>query len=204
MTTYAILYQDIQDWSENDDSECADELDTIIGLAEERIFREAPFIPAARGQDTGNCVSSTEEITLGATTRSIRSISVTVSGSEVVLHQRLDSFIRDYNPAGATGVPKYYAQEDDNTIILAPIPNSTYAYTIYASIKPTGLSSGNTTTWLGTNANDLLLFACMVEASAFMKNDVGMARWEGRYQVALASIQGEMMRDIGNESTVGA
>jgi len=205
MSTYASLTQDLQDWAENDDTEFTNETDNFIAFAESRIFRDAPFLPIYKGTDTGTMVSGTESITLTNTTRTIRSMTITVSASFVTLHQRLDSYLRDYAPATATtGIPKYYARTNETTVIVAPTPNSTYAYTLNVTKQPTALSGGNTTTWLSLRAPDLLLFACLIEAMGFLKNPESVAMWEQRYASALASLQNEMGRNIGNESTVGA
>jgi hypothetical protein len=205
MSTYASLTQDIQDWTENDDTEFTDETDNFIAFAEERIFRDAPFLPIFKGTDTGTMSSSTESITIATTTRTIRSMTITVSSSEVTLHQRLDSYLRDYAPATATtGTPKYYARTNETTVIVAPVPDSNYAYTLTVTKQPTGLSGSNTTSWLSGNMSDLLLFACMIEAMTFIKNPEGLAMWEARYGTALNSVQNEMGRNIGHESTVGA
>jgi len=205
MVTYTTLTQDIQDWTENDDSEFTNEIPVLIALTEERIFRDAPFLPIFKGTDTGNTVSGTETITLDSTTRTIRALSITVSSAQVILHQRMDSYLRDYAPnTSTTGQPKLYARSSETAVILAPVPDAIYPYTFLVTKQPAGLTASNATTWLGTNAADLVFFACLIEAYGFMKNPEAMALWTERYGAALASLQNEMGRNITNESTAGA
>jgi hypothetical protein len=205
MSTYASLTQDIQDFAENDDTEFTTEIDGFILRAEERIFRETPFLPVFRAENTGTLTASTSTLTMPSGKRTIRSFSITVSSSEVFLQQRLDSYLKDvYSNAATEGQPKYYAEKDDTTLLVGPTPDSNYSYTIWAHEQPTGLSSGNTTTWLSSNVEDVLLFAAMVEATAFLKHPEAAAEWTARYAQALQSLQNEMGRNLGNENTVGA
>tara|TARA_R110000751_G_scaffold41845_4_gene97762 strand:+ start:1068 stop:1685 length:618 start_codon:yes stop_codon:yes gene_type:complete len=204
MSTYATLTQDIQDWQEDDNSEFTSNIDNFIAMAEERIFRDVPFMPQNRFSNTGNLSSGTATLAMPSGVRNIRSISITVSSSTVVLQQRLDSYLQDAYPTSATtGQPKYYSIQSDTSLLFAPTPNSAYAYEVLAYKKPTGLSSGNTTTWLSTNAEEILLFSCLVEATGYLQQPEESAVWEARYQTALSSLQSEMMRTLGNENTVG-
>jgi hypothetical protein len=49
---------------------------------------------------------------------------------EPFLEKRDTSFISEYNSTGATGEPKYWANWDDFTLVVAPTPNSTYTIQI--------------------------------------------------------------------------
>jgi len=205
MSTYASLTQDIQDWAEDDDSEFTAEIDNFITFAESRLFRDAPFLPIFKSTDTGTMSTSNESITLASTTRTIRAMTITISSSEVPLYQRTDSFLRDFAPTpGDTGQPKFYNRNSETTVIVAPVPDSDYAYTLLVTKQPTGLSSGNTTTWLSVNVPDILLFACMVRAMGFTKNHVKRAEWNEQYLEGLSSLQNEMGRNMSNEDTTGA
>jgi hypothetical protein len=53
------------------------------------------------------------------------------------------SFINEYNQSNTTGVPKYYANWDENTVIVAPTPDQAYTIQLNYILKPTGLSSYN-------------------------------------------------------------
>jgi len=205
MSTYASLTQDIQDFAENDDTEFTQEIDGFILRSEERVFREAPFLPVFRAENTGNLSSSTATLTMPTGKRTIRSFSITVSSSQVFLQQRTDTYLQDMYPnSSTTGQPKYYAERDASTLLIGPTPDSNYAYVIRAREQPTGLSSGNTTTWLSSNAEDVLLFACMIEAGLFLKHPDSVAGYTAQYAQSLQSLQAEMGLNMGHENSIGA
>ena len=43
------------------------------------------------------------------------------------MEKRDTSFITEYNGSGATGLPKYYANWDETSIVVAPTPDQAYA-----------------------------------------------------------------------------
>ena len=52
------------------------------------------------------------------------------------MEKRDTSFITEFNGSGATGQPKYYANWDDNTIVVAPTPDINYAVQLNYIIDP--------------------------------------------------------------------
>ena len=204
MSTYASLTQDLQDWSENDDTEFTSETDNIIALAEERIYSDVPLHPAFKATNTGSLVAGTSTLTVPTGIRSIRSFAITVSSMEVFLEQRTDMYLEDYWPNSTQrDIPKFYTRQSEIVLKMAPTPISAFAYTVNAYELPTALSSGNTSTWISTNKANLLLNASMVEAMKFMKNTEKRTEWEEDYQTALKPFLAEMVRDISNENTTG-
>jgi hypothetical protein len=66
-------------------------------------------------------------------------------------------------------------------------------------LKPEGLSSSNTTTYLSTEFPNGLLYACLVEAFGFLKGPADMIQYyEGKYQQAL---QGFTIEQMGRRRT---
>ena len=100
----------------------------------------------------------------------------------------------EFNPAESTGVPKYYSNWDQNTIVVAPTPNATYTIQVNYILKPTGLSSTNTTTYLSQQFPNGLLYACLVEAFSFLKgpNDL-LQLYEGKYKQVVEGFSVEQM-----------
>jgi hypothetical protein len=91
-------------------------------------------------------------------------------------------------------LPKYYGYWDENTIIIAPTPDQNYNMQINYILKPAGLSSSNTTTYLSTEFPNGLLYACLVEAFGFLKGPADMIQYyEGKYQQALQGFTIEQM-----------
>jgi hypothetical protein len=104
------------------------------------------------------------------------------------------NFISEYNGTGSQGLPKYYSYWDENTIVLAPTPDQNYNMQINYNLKPTGLSSSNTTTYLSNEFPNGLLYACLVEAYGFLKGPADMIQfYEGKYQQALQGFTVEQM-----------
>jgi len=142
----------------------------------------------------------------------IRSVQITNStggadnSSRAFLEYRDVNFISEYNGAGSQGLPKYYSYWDENTIVLAPTPDQAYNMQINYNLKPTGLSSSNTETYLSKEFPNGLLYACLVEAYGFLKGPADMIQfYEGKYQQALQGFTVEQMgRRRRDEYTSGS
>ena len=93
----------------------------------------------------------------------------------------------------ATGLPKYYANWDNDTIILAPAPNAAYTIELAYNALPTGLSSSTTTTWVSNNMPTLLLYACLAEAFKFLKNPNMASMYTQSYQELLTPLAAEQI-----------
>ena len=107
----------------------------------------------------------------------IRSLQVfddtTNTSARTFMEKRDTSFITEYNGSGATGQPKYYANWDDNTIVVAPTPDINYAVQLNYIIDPPHFTSTNTT-YLSTYQDAMLLHGVLVEAFAFLKGPMDM------------------------------
>ena len=116
-----------------------------------------------------------------------------------------DSLLFEYWPdATARGEPRVYSNDAETTIRLAPTPNAAYPLRIAYTKYPAGLSSGNTTSWLGTNAANLLFYACMVQATEFLKNWEEHREWLALYAQELRRVVNEdSLRGRNNEDYSG-
>jgi hypothetical protein len=96
--------------------------------------------------------------------------------------------LQDYTPNPATtGTPKYYADWDNDTFLLAPTPDSNYTMELHYFYRPTSITaSSDGTSWLGTNAELALFYGSLVEAYIFMKGEADLLQvYNGRFQEAL-------------------
>lgn len=196
--TYTELLQQIRDYTEVDSSVLTNSIcDTFIKNAEYRIFREADA-DYSREYATSSFNANNKYLLLpddntdeGTTTIRrafiVRSVIVTNSSSnQVALDPRDDTFITEYNSSGATGFPKYYSMYRENAIQVAPTPDAAYAVTLDYVYTPDNLSSTNTTTYISQNAPELLLYACLVEAFAYLKGPMDMYKlYQDKYNTAL-------------------
>ena len=99
----------------------------------------------------------------------------------------------DTPEVASTAIPRYYANWDMGTIVVAPTPNAVYKFEIGITKKPTGLSSSNTKTWVSVNAPNVLLYACLCEAFKFLKAPNDQQVYEASYQEAIQSLAQEQL-----------
>ena len=86
------------------------------------------------------------------------------------------SYVRQaYPDPTSTGVPKYYAQFDQNTFILAPTPASAYAIELHYYYYPQSIVIAGTT-WLGDNFPMCLLYGALCEANIFNKGEADVQK----------------------------
>ncbi len=205
---YASLVSQIQNFTEDDSTELSNSINDIIAQAEEMIFQRLPSLPCFRQVATGNFVIGTFEYTV-PNARMIRQVSVTDSDSNIsFLDHRIDSYLRDYHPkTSTTSTPEMYATKNATTsgiiITLAPTPSATLAYQVDFIAPVTGLSSSNTTTWLGDNAENVLLNAALFETSTFLKAEEMVKLYKGKFDEAIALFQQEMGRNYTAEYNAG-
>jgi len=95
------------------------------------------------------------------------------SGTRNYLEKRDTSFIAEYNGTGATGQPKYYANWDNDNIVVAPTPDIAYAVQLNYIIDPPGFTS-STTNYLSTYQESLLLHGVLAEAFSYLKGPMDM------------------------------
>ena len=170
--TYAELVQKIRDYTEVDANVLTETI--VNGIIENAEFRILSDVDSDnnRRYATANLVADQRFIDTPDNLLVVRSAQIVNGGSggtRNFLEYRDTSFMSEYNSTGATGEPKYYSMWDQDTIVLAPTPSSTYEIQLNYILKDPGLSSTNTTTYLSQNFPNGLLYACLVEAFSFLK-----------------------------------
>jgi len=198
--TYAELVQKIRDYTEvSSNVLTATIVDGIINDAEFRILREVDS-DNNRRYATANVLTSTRFIDTPTNALTIRSAQIVDSDgiasadNREFLQFRDTSFMSEFNPTGATGVPKYYSWWDQDTIVMAPTPDATYTIQLNYILKDPGLSSTNTTTYLSTYFPNGLLYACLAEAYGFLKGPVDMLQlYDNKYVEAVKGFSIEQM-----------
>ena len=107
----------------------------------------------------------------------IRSLQVfadnTITSAREFMEKRDTSFISEFNASGTTGKPKYYANWNENTIVVAPTPNIAYGVQLNYVISPPHFDS-STTTYLSTNQESMLLHGVLTECFAYLKGPMDM------------------------------
>ena len=207
MTTYSELVTQIRDYCKVDNNVFTTAIvNDFIEHAELTIFRQIDF-DVFRKYQTASLTTGDAFVGMPGNTPTsfayIRAVNIfSPSGSlggltdneRVFLEKRDASFINEYSPnRTSTGIPKYYANWDNDTIILAPAPNAAYTIELAYNAQETGLSSSNTTTWVSTNAPQLLLYACLIEAFKFLKNPNMVAMYTQAYQDVITPLAAEQI-----------
>ena len=200
--TYDELKQKIIDYTEVSSNVFTDTiLNGFINDAEFRILREVDS-DNNRRYVSANLIASTRFIDTPTDLLIIRSAQIVDSElaagdtnqNRDFLQFRDTSFMSEFNPTATTGVPKYYSNWDETKIVVAPTPDQTYIIQLNYILKPTGLSSTNTTTYLSTEFPNGLLYACLVEAYGFLKGPVDMLQlYDKKYVEAVKGFSIEQM-----------
>jgi hypothetical protein len=210
--TLTNLQDDIKNYTEVDSTVLSSSiLDTIIKNAENRINREADS-DDNRFYATSNLVSGNRYVTIPSDLRFIRYVQLKDSNNkQTFLEKRDTTFMAEYydTPSTASGIPKYYANWDANFWVVAPTPNSTFEITlayvkqpisITNTTQPTAAPAATNGTYVSNKYQDLLLYACLVEAYGYLKGPQDMLQYyEASFKRALQSYaveqQGRRRRD---------
>ena len=204
---YTQLKANIENFLEDDSTELQASVDEIIAQAEDMVFQRLPNLPCFRNTTSANLVAGTNDYVV-ASARMIRQVSVISSNILSYLDHRVDSYLRDYWPNATTqGTPKFYSTKSANTsgttITIAPTPNAADTYQVDFIAPETGLSSTNSNSWVGDNAENVLLSACLYEASAFLKAGETLALYKTQFDEAVQLFVQEMQRDYAAEYNGG-
>ncbi len=204
--TFANLKDDIRNYTEVDSGVLSDSvLTTIIKNAENRIYRDSDS-DDNRFYATSDLATGNRYVTIPSDLRFIRYVQLTdSSGNQVFLEKRDTSFMAEYynTPGTQSGLPKYYANWDANFWVVAPTPDSTYTITLAYTKQPDTITSGTpstTGTYISNKYQDLLLYACLVEAYGYLKGPADMLQYyEASFRRAMQSYaieqQGRRRRD---------
>ena len=191
MSTYTKLVAAIKDFMEDDGSEFSDAVDTFIDLAELKLSRDLA-VPAFRKRQTGTLTSSDPFLTLPTDLVTLEYFQLNNSNVRTSLLLKSDEFMQEFWPnRTSTGTPKYYAYFDNSTIYVAPTPSANTPVEISYRRRLDALSSSNTCIWLTTDAYDALLYACLIEASHYNRNDKLLQYHSGLYQKAVQDVNKE-------------
>jgi hypothetical protein len=127
--------------------------------------------------------------------RSLQVFSTTdQTGDRTFMEKRDTSFISEYNGSGTTGLPKYYANWDESTIVVAPTPDQAYAVQLNYIISPPSFTSTNNT-YLSEYQQGLLLDGVLTEAFAYLKGPMDMYNlYKSKYN---ESIQNFALQQMG-------
>ena len=207
-TTFSSLKEDVRRYLELGFTLASDEivyeqLPRLINLAERRIARELKV------EGLISVISSTMQAGLAVYPKPDR-WRTTVSfnfgtgdqGNEYnQLFARTYEYVRSYWPdRSQTGVPLFYAEYDYNNWIVAPTPDAAYPFEVLVYQLLPLLDDTNQTNWLTEYAPQVLLYATLLEATPFLKNDERIQVWQQMYDRAAQALNGEDLQKILDRS----
>ena len=199
--TLTNLQDDIKSYTEVDSTVFTEAvLNRFIQNAEERIYRSFDA-DMERHYATSTTIIGNRYVTIPSDLRVIRYVQLKdSSGNQVYLEQRDPSYIATYYDTPGTAsstLPKYYANWDENYWVIAPTPNAAYEITLAYNKNPVSLTDATkstTGTYLSNKYQDLLLYACLVNAYAYLKGPQDMLQYyQAAYKEALETYATEQI-----------
>jgi hypothetical protein len=189
--TYDSLVENIQSYLERTDTATLDKIPLFIMLAEQVIASQIKFLGNLT-VNTSNMVSGVSTIAKPARWHKTVSMNITVGGSRQPVLNRRYEYLREYWPSPTdTGVPVYYADYDYSNWLIAPTPDTAYAFEVlyYERVQP--LDSSNQTNWFTIYAPQALLYGSLLQAMPFLKNDERIPMWQGQYKLIMDTLMAE-------------
>lgn len=181
---------------------------TLIDLGNRRIRREQEWdqrifsMEQTNGQPNGSLAIVSQGQVLPAGVRIIKTLWPTAGSRLSPLNQTSFDELRTRaaSNADATGDPQMFAIVPSGDPLLAgprlylwPRPSGTYTVDFLYVNDPGNLGTTNTTA-LYSYAPDVYLFAALAESAPFLKHDERVQMWETKYQSALATLNGQPMK----------
>jgi hypothetical protein len=208
--TYDTLQQDVRRYLERGASMASDavvfeQIPRLITLAERRIARELKIqgfiavvtdtmVPGQSVYAKPDRWRDTVSINIGTGTANANRTSVGTRGYE---------YLRSFWPnESLTATPQFYADYNYTNWLFAPTPDQAYPYEVLYYEMPRLLDDTTQTNWLTEYAPQLLLYATLLEAAPFLKNDERIATWQSFYDRAAAMLNGEDLAKILDRASV--
>ena len=208
--TFTTLQQDVRRYLERgatlaDDAIVYEQIPRLINLAERRISRELKI------QGFINVVTDTLIVGQSVYQKPDRwrdTVSINI-GTGASYNTRKFLFTRDYEYArtywpneSENEQPVFYADYNYTNWLILPPPDLPYPFEVLYYELPVLLDDENQTNWLTDYAPQVLLYASLLEATPFLKNDERIPVWQQMYDRSAAMLNGEDLAKILDRSAV--
>jgi len=190
MDSYSSLRTSLTQWLNREGfASLTDRADDLLAIGQRRIERECD-LKAMMGV-TALTVDA-PAVAKPADLLRVRSMTFEEgTGTQEIVGAPLNQVLR----YGTSSAPQRYSLVGD-TFYFGPSPDQSYTVTLIYYKSMGVLNSGNTTNWLTANAPEFLLWAAMLEACLFLKDDTRSQVWESRYrQIKEEVLRGEERAD---------
>lgn len=187
-----------------------DLVEAMIAYAEMRIYRELDFLATVEEATTGDLTPGTRTVAVPGNIFIVNSASLITPASTAANAGRRNPMQRVsmeflnfvWPDAADTGVPSWYAMQDNETIVLAPTPAAAYRVCCLGIFRPEPLSSTNTTTFLTEQCPDMFIAASAIWGFGGLLSNFGgqsdnpqaAQSWEQQYQNLRAGVDMENLR----------
>jgi len=181
-STYATLVTTLANWLNRDDLSTT-EIPEAISLAERRFQREL-FIPE---QETTTTITATVEV-VSLPSDFLRATDVHLSTDpKVVLEPVPLSDLRNRYSTSESGRPQNYAIRGES-MVLGPVPDTTYTINLAYVGKFTALGTANTTSALLTDHPDVYVHGALAELHLLLADEQRSMVHNRKYEEIAASI----------------
>ena len=185
--TYTQLKQAMQDYTESNETTFVANIDLMIKQAEDRILKTVQ-LPDFRKNVTGTTQINVQYLEVPSDFLAPFSLACDNSGYEYAIFKDVSTIRSMYPDNTYTGVPKYYGLFSDDYFILGPTPSAAFDAELHYFYRPESIVTAENS-WLGDNAESVLLYGCLVEAYTFLKGDSDLLSiYAGRYGEALEKL----------------
>jgi hypothetical protein len=182
------------------------ELPIIIDTAEQRCYRELQLLDTIVRDQSSTLTANSRNFTfpqhfvVSESINVFTPVNTTTTRLQLIPTTRefLDAVYGNEAAVNSPSVPHYYAMITDQSIIVGPPPDAAYTLEVVGTVRPTPLSSTNTTTYLTQFLPDLFFAASVSFSAGYLQNygaqtdNPQMATsWEGTFTALLGSANKE-------------
>jgi len=190
--TYTQLKTAIQDFCENTETSFVTNLPLFIRAAEDRIFQSVNLTYFKK--NASSALSQNDQfVSVPSDFLTPFSLHITTANFQDFLMLKDVNFVQKYTlDSAATGTPKYYGIYDVDNLIVSPTPDQNYTVELHYYYRPASLTAGldSGTTWISSNAPNVLLYGALYEAYTYMKGEPDvLANYEKRFVENLARLK---------------
>ena len=187
---YTELNTAVANWLDRDD--LTDRIPEFIVLAEAR-FNRLLRIRAMEEKQTASTVSGQRNLALPTNFIQMRNLQINTFPITPMQYVTPEIYDRLY---GSTqeGTPQMYTIIADE-LQLGPIPGSVQTIEMLFYKKFDALTGLAPTNWMITNAPDVYLYGCLLEAEPFIMNDPRVQLWATAFQQSIKDIQEQDNKD---------
>ena len=190
ISTYTELQTAVANWLDRDDLTAR--IPEFIALTEAR-FNRLLRIRSMETEADQATVAGTRSYSLPTDYRQMRTVHLTTS--PITAMSYITPEIMDRIWAGSTqGKPLSYTIKGNN-IYVGPSPDVVYTIRFLYYKKFSSLSTLSPTNSILTDAPDVYLYGCLLEAEPFLQNDARVQLWATAFQQAITDIQEQDEKD---------